>query len=157
MKIITRRRIRKALPDCSTFQALAERIGVTRQAVSQFMNAPENEDLLIEFGQHIEKLIDLAETKLASRVERDDLESIKFTLRTQGRRRGWAETPQVLLPSGIKIAIDAIGYQASDFIDVSPLPKQITRHAKKYEEDSQSPADDSQIIDNTEEKDSVKQ
>lgn len=42
-----------------------------------------------------ESLLDLAEIKLYEKIEQGDLTAIIFTLKTQGYKRGWSQSPQV--------------------------------------------------------------
>jgi hypothetical protein len=65
----------------------------------------------------MESLIDLAEEKIAGRIDRDDYNAICFFLRTKGKHRGWGEQPLVQLPNAIKIQIEPIGYNPQTLIE----------------------------------------
>ena len=137
-KTITRGKVKKLLPSCRTFREIADRIGCSRMTVSHFFAQEANADLAEEFAQHMEQLLDIAEEKLEDRILRDDFESLKFFLKTKGQSRGYREQPNILIPQGMRIQIESVGYNPQDYIDLQPEPvKQITRHAKTEQMDAE--------------------
>lgn len=120
-KKLTRSKVRAAIATnggCGSFTEIANTCGVSRSSVVKFLEKPGNSDLLELFRDGMEKLIDLAETKIAHRVDRDDFAAITFLLKTKGKHRGWGEAPTISLPNGaIRIELVPIGFEIPKQMD----------------------------------------
>jgi AcrR family transcriptional regulator len=131
---LSRKKVFKALTNgtfCGSYTELAERCGVARATITTFLEKPENTDLLQLFRDEMEKLIDVAEDRVAHRVDKDDWAAITFLLRTKGKYRGWGEAPLIALPDGaIRIELVPIGFeipkQIEDVVEVEEIEHKTT-------------------------------
>jgi len=119
-KKLTRSKVRAAIQTngCGSFTDISNTCGVSRTAIVKFLEKPVNLDLLELFRDGMERLIDLAETRIAHRVDKDDFAAITFLLKTKGKHRGWGEAPMISLPDGaIRIELVPIGFEIPKQID----------------------------------------
>lgn len=105
---ITPEAVLKVLP--GTFgnkSAIARRLGVSRKSIDRMIE--ENTEIAEAFEQERETAIDFAESRLMQGINSGDPESIRFFLRTIGRRRGYSERMEVSGENGgaIVVKIDA--------------------------------------------------
>lgn len=71
---------------------VARRMDVTRAAVYSMARRHESVAEALEDAK--ERLVDLAEAAITRKIQSGDIAAIIFTLKTQGRARGWAEHVQ---------------------------------------------------------------
>lgn len=130
-KKLTRTKVQAAIETnggCGSFTEIANRCEVSRTAIVKFLEKPVNSDLLELFRDGMEKLIDLAETRIAHRVDRDDFAAICFLLKTKGKHRGWGEAPLLQIPDGaIRIELVPIGFDIPkhDAVEAEVVIKEI--------------------------------
>jgi hypothetical protein len=91
---ISKRRILKAIDgSAGIITVIANRVGCSRLTIYERVEKdPDIKDALM---QSKEQLIDVAESKLAEKINVGDLGSIKFYLQTQGKHRGYVERQEV--------------------------------------------------------------
>jgi hypothetical protein len=89
--------------------ATAILLGATRQSVYNWLNA--NKELKAAREQSLDSLLDMAESKLFAKVKNGDLTAIIFTLKTQGKSRGYVERQEVQFD---KNDIVEVGYKDED-------------------------------------------
>lgn len=92
---------------------VAQKLGISRQCVYNYVDRFGLEPT-IKAGR--ESLVDLAEHKLSERVQEGDTTAIIFTLKTQGKRRGYVERQEITgTGSGgaVKIESDATPEEAA--------------------------------------------
>ncbi len=75
------------------YSAVAEQLGVTRQAISKRVQADEELKMICEEAR--ETLVDLAEFGLREAITRKDAWSIRFVLATLGKTRGYSQVLKV--------------------------------------------------------------
>ena len=117
-KKVTRKKVRKLLQSCCTMREIATAIGCARTSVGDFFAKECNADLLELLNQKMEEVVDIAEEKLKGRVDKDDWEAVKFLLKTKGQSRGYREQPNILIPQGMRIQIESVGYDQKDYIEI---------------------------------------
>lgn len=86
---------------------IARRLGINRETVSIYIdNSPE---ISAAYEQEKESAIDYVESRLMAGIKNGDPESIRFFLRTIGRRRGYNERMELSGEGGgaIVVKIDA--------------------------------------------------
>jgi hypothetical protein len=129
-KKLNRNKVKKALTIggfCGSYTELAKRCGVARNAITVFLEKSENQDLMELFKDKMEQLIDLAEEKIAHRIDKDDYNAICFFLRTKAKHRGWGEQPLVTMPNSLRIELVPIGFEPpkqiedKDVVDVKEI------------------------------------
>lgn len=100
---------------------VARAMKVSRKAVYAKIN--QHEDLAELLADTRAELIDLAESKLRSQIDKENITAIIFTLKTQGRNRGYIEKldlnisseVQSILPTLLK-EIEKAGLEAPDVL-----------------------------------------
>lgn len=73
----------------------AKILQVSRQSVHAWMKG--NKVLMDARTDAFETVLDLAESKLVTAINGGDMTAIIYTLKTQGRNRGWGEHQQITL------------------------------------------------------------
>jgi predicted transcriptional regulator len=74
-------------------QTIANRLGVSRVAVYQYLNKyPEFKEMREDETQ---KILDLAEAKLFNQINKENLLAIKYLLSTKGRSRGYVKRQEI--------------------------------------------------------------
>jgi len=68
-------------------------LGCTRQAV--FLRAKVDKDIWEAHEEGREIMLDMAEGKLMTAIQDGDMTGIIFTLKTQGKHRGWVERQEI--------------------------------------------------------------
>jgi hypothetical protein len=68
---------------------IAEKLGTTRKSVYEYME--KHPELQNDINQEKERLIDMAEHNLYSRIEENDWKATSFLLSTLGKDRGFTE------------------------------------------------------------------
>ena len=81
----------------------ARRLGVSYNAVQKRIK--KHSDLQAVQQEMRENLLDKAESKLDERVEEGDLGAICFTLKCQGKHRGWVEKQQQEISGGLEVKV----------------------------------------------------
>lgn len=71
----------------------AEKLGVSRMTLYRKINASER--LQITLDAEREKLVDMAETALRALILEKNVAAIIFTLKTQGKKRGYIERQEI--------------------------------------------------------------
>jgi hypothetical protein len=109
----------------------ATRLGVVRQSLHRYLTrTPKARDA---FDQWRERLVDLAESKMWEAVESGASWAISLILRTQGRGRGWSESPTVPVdrPDGLRVYLPVKGSIAAPITlyppheDAAPEPVRV--------------------------------
>lgn len=91
---INRKKVINALKDSFGNQSvIAQRCGVERATITQFLN--KNLDIREMIEQEREKLIDVAEIKLNSKITEGSDRAIEFFLKTKGKKRGYVEKSEI--------------------------------------------------------------
>lgn len=94
--IITRELIEELTPTSKGVMAnIAKNIGVSRQAVKQFLDKDENKDLKEKILEARQVVIDVAENKLFEQVEAGEQWAVKYVLSTIGKKRGYVERQEL--------------------------------------------------------------
>lgn len=88
---------------------VANQFKVTRQAIYKWVNADAEIKAAVELAR--ENLVDLAESSLIKRIREGDTTAIIFTLKTQGKRRGYIERQEITGADGNAIEIKTIDYR----------------------------------------------
>jgi hypothetical protein len=87
-------KVRKAIVGCAgNYSVIAEQCGVSRQAVSLFLN--KNPKLKREADAEGEKLLDLAENQVAVFLKEGDKKVIMWYLDSKGKERGYGQKMQL--------------------------------------------------------------
>ena len=82
---------------------IARRLGINRETVSIYIdNSPE---ISAAYEQEKESAIDYVESRLMAGIKNGDPESIRFFLRTIGRRRGYGDRMEVTGQNGGAIIV----------------------------------------------------
>lgn len=82
----------------------AQALGITRRGLQKrIAKSVELQELLKD---ERESMVDLAESALKKKIKEGDTASIIYTLKTQGRERGWAEGPTGDANDPIHIRLD---------------------------------------------------
>ncbi|MEN7982112.1 MAG: hypothetical protein ABFQ65_01550 [Nanoarchaeota archaeon] len=76
---------------------IAQKCGVSRSALTQFLNKSQNQELEKEILSEKERLLDIAEKGLIDAVKQGEKWAIERVLKTIGRERGYFEKYQVLI------------------------------------------------------------
>ena len=105
---------------------IARKLGVTRQAVSVFVQ--KNEDIQELLAQEEENINDLAEAKLVTKLNEGDMQAIKFRLTTKAKHRGYVERQEIDHSGEHKVNL----ITAADFRDAWQKKKELD--AKKSKE-----------------------
>ena len=94
MTRITIRNFTKAANKSGGIQTIiAERLGVSRAAVSLYVaKTPEAKEIL---EQEFEKIVDLAENTVFSKISKGDLKASELLLKTKGKTRGYIEKQEI--------------------------------------------------------------
>ena len=68
---------------------IAERCGVTVPAITKFLN--KHPDVNLVYLSELDKVTDLAESKLIKLIKSNDFRAIKFFLENKGKNRGYGQ------------------------------------------------------------------
>lgn len=86
---ITEEKFKSAVKDSGGIITLiAQRLGVTRKALYEYIEKKEFQSLI---NDEKESILDLAESKLLNKLNKDVDWAIKFILTTRGKHRGYIE------------------------------------------------------------------
>ncbi len=103
--ILSKTKVREAISGTmGIYAVIAGKCGVSRQAVSKFLQNEKNQDLVEEIKEEREKLIDVGERKLIELINQGNFNAIKLLLTTKGKDRGYIERQEI--ESNIKIDVD---------------------------------------------------
>lgn len=98
MTKLTKEMVKKAINDSGGIQSIvAQKCNVARSTISEFLNKPENKDIMNELIAEKEKVLDLAENKLIKLMKDGEFNAIKFYLTTQAKARGYVEKTETEL------------------------------------------------------------
>lgn len=86
--------------------SVAKAFGVTRSAVTQYMNAHPELKAIQEEGEEI--ILDLGETALHSSVIKREPWAVKYLLSTKGKKRGYVERSEITGKDGEAFSIEII-------------------------------------------------
>ena len=81
----------------------ARALGVHRTTIHRKISASETLQEIVSDAR--ESLVDLAEGKIKSEINKGNITAIIFTLKTQGKNRGWIERHEVSGPDNGPIEI----------------------------------------------------
>jgi hypothetical protein len=81
----------------------AKALKVTRQALH--LHIKDDEDLQTIVTQARESLVDIAESSLLKQIKEGNTAAIIFTLKTQGKARGYVERQEISGPDGGPIVV----------------------------------------------------
>ena len=85
---------------------IALHFGVKRRTVHNWASKDPSGKIKIAFNQARQRLLDIAETKLTSKIIEGNLTSIIFYLKTQGKARGWVEKVDQQISGELNLTID---------------------------------------------------
>ena len=104
-KGITKKQYKEAIMRAAgNMSAAAQMLSVSRQAVR--LQVEKHPDLKQSVEEARETLIDMAESKLTKAVKDGDMTAIIFTLKTQGKHRGWVERHEIGLDKDTEILVN---------------------------------------------------
>ena len=83
--------------------AAGQLLGCTRQAI--FNRAKADKDIWEAHEEGREKMLDMAEGKLMTAIQNGDMTGIIFTLKTQGKHRGWVERQEISFDKNTDIKV----------------------------------------------------
>ena len=119
-------KFKKALSGSYGVQAvIATKCGVTRGAVTRFINKHPNLKPLIE--QEKERIIDVAENKLHERILNGDTRALKFFLSTKGKKRGYIPTQEIVETESDQAVAADIEKKLKDLKDLTPEQQKAVR------------------------------
>lgn len=101
----------------------ARELGVTRKAIYDKINQHDELNDILHDTRHA--LVDLAESELRKAIKAGNITAIIFTLKTQGRTRGYVERQEIEHSGGMTIedrntAIDTIRDKLAKIADTDP-------------------------------------
>ena len=122
---------------------ISRRLGVSRQAVYQFLK--KNEDMRAVLESAREELLDAAETTLYQKaIGARETASLIFLLKCKGKARGWVEGVSADITSGGKpldlglreIVADALGGEVDSFVPIDSLEDEFAQELQgEFEEE----------------------
>jgi len=81
----------------------AKNMGVRRETLYQWIRSSERLKKAVVAGR--EAMIDFTESNLFKNIAKGKEASIFFYLKTQGKKRGYIEKQEIVLPDGVKLNI----------------------------------------------------
>lgn len=113
------KRLAKVLRDMQgNISATGRAFGVTRQAIHNFIKRhPQLQQVLIDAR---ETMIDNAESVLQKKVLEGEAWAVCFTLKTQGKNRGYVERQEYSGPDGGPIAVTSVQFGTTTVSGNSP-------------------------------------
>lgn len=91
---VSKERFKKALEGSYGVQTIiAKKLGVGRSAITNFLN--KNDDMRELCNQEREKIIDIAENRLHSAVNKGQKWAVKMLLSSIGKNRGYVEKQEI--------------------------------------------------------------
>ena len=116
MRISEKRILNAMKKSGGIISVIAQRLGCSRRTI--YDRVEKSKKIKDALMQAKEELIDVAESKLANKIEEGDIGAIKFYLQTQAKQRGYVE----------KQEIDYRGTQLNVSVDI----KQAIEHLKSF-------------------------
>lgn len=109
--LVTPEQVQSVLVACNgNVSEAARRLGCSRITIYEHVN--NNPSLKLVLAEAREALVDAAETAIDKLIKEGNVAAIIFTLKTQGKRRGWIERQEITGADGDPLKIEIVEVHA---------------------------------------------